>query len=207
MKQQDFEPKTSLKSLLSQILLLIYNYKITNYKFDLKNIVLYINDYSNYFRSGIFLLGIHAFLVYYHKHNFFSLNAIVASLEREEIFADVDFYFVKSRNELTNTIKELLKTYHKVVVGISFYTTQIFDIYGLIQHLRDRFNKRIIIIAGGAHPTGDPSGTLNMGFDVAVVGEGEETAIELMEAIIFNKPYKDVKGIAYISEVAGYIYT
>jgi B12-binding domain/radical SAM domain protein len=186
---------------------LIYDNKITNYKFDLKNIVLYNNDYNYQFKLGIFLLGTHAFLVYYHRYNFFSLNAIVASLEREEIFANVDFYFSKARNELINTIEELLKTYHKIVIGISFYTTQIFDIYSLVQHLRDKFKEKIFIIAGGAHPTGDPSGTLKMGFDVAVVGEGESTIIELMKAIITNKPYKGVKGIAYLSENAEYIYT
>ena len=148
-----------------------------------------------------------AFLVYYHKHNFFSLNAIVGSLEKEEIFVNIDFHFAKSRDELLKTLEELLKTYSKIVTGISFYTTQIFTTYDLIQDLRDKFNRKIIIIAGGSHPTGDPSGTLKMGFDVVVVGEGEETIIELMEAIITNKHYRGVKGIAYISDKNEYVYT
>jgi B12-binding domain/radical SAM domain protein len=148
-----------------------------------------------------------AFLVYYHRHNFFSLNAIVASLEKEEIFVNIDFYFAKSRNELVDTLEGLLKTYPKIVIGISFYTTQIFDTYDLVQFLRDQFKEGILIFAGGSHPTGDPSGTLKMGFDVVVVGEGEETIIQLMEAIITDKPYKGVKGIAYKSENAEYVYT
>jgi anaerobic magnesium-protoporphyrin IX monomethyl ester cyclase len=41
----------------------------------------------------------------------------------------------------------------------------------------------IPVIAGGPHPTADTEGTLKAGFDFAVVGEGEQTALQLFSAL------------------------
>ena len=38
-------------------------------------------------------------------------------------------------------------------------------------------------IAGGPHPTADPEGTLALGFDVAVLGEGEATLLDLLRTL------------------------
>lgn len=149
---------------------------------------------------GKFFLKKVAFVVYYHKHNFYGLNAIIASLETDEIFESIDFYFPRSKDNLIETLENKVKIYDKIVVGISFYTTQLFEIHKLVQILKSKFDKKGLIIAGGSHPTGDPFGTLKMGFDIVVVGEGEETIIELMQKIIANENYGVVKGIAYIND-------
>ncbi len=61
-------------------------------------------------------------------------------------------------------------------------------------------------VAGGAHATGDPYGTLkNLGFKVAVIGEAEETIVELVEALENGSldVLENVKGIVvdYGSEI------
>ncbi|MEE9379136.1 MAG: TIGR04013 family B12-binding domain/radical SAM domain-containing protein [Candidatus Lokiarchaeia archaeon] len=148
-----------------------------------------------------------AFLIYYHKQNFYSLNAIAGALETNEVFDSIDFYFVRTLDKLLVTLEEVIKMYHKVVIGISFSTIQLFETFELVQRLKNRFSGRFLTLAGGSHPTGDPYGTLKMGFDIVVVGEGEETIIELMQTIINNEYYSTIRGIAYIDDDNEYKFT
>jgi anaerobic magnesium-protoporphyrin IX monomethyl ester cyclase len=53
-----------------------------------------------------------------------------------------------------------------------------------------------LLVVGGPLPTLDPTDYLDL-FDVAVIGEGEETMVELSEKASNNEPYAAVKGIAY----------
>ena len=52
-----------------------------------------------------------AFVIYYHKHNFYSLNVIAGALETDEIFESIDFYFSRSLSELLKTLEEIVKKY------------------------------------------------------------------------------------------------
>ena len=56
-----------------------------------------------------------------------------------------------------------------------------------------------IIVVGGEHPTALPENTLqkNDFIDIVVLGEGEETFLNLIECIDKNLDYRNVKGIAY----------
>ncbi len=148
-----------------------------------------------------------AFIFYYHRDNFYSLNAIAGALETDKIFESIDFYFVPTQNKLIITLEEVVKKYNKTIVGISFYTTQLLETQDLIQTIKRKFKNKTIIVAGGPHPTGDPFGTLRIGVDIVVVGESEETIIELMQRIVNNEKFDDVKGIAYINENKKYNYT
>ncbi len=53
-----------------------------------------------------------------------------------------------------------------------------------------------VLIAGGPHPSGAPEETLEH-FDYVVIGEGEETLPELIDAIKTGKDVSSIKGIAY----------
>lgn len=64
-----------------------------------------------------------------------------------------------------------------------------------------RVRKRPFYILGGHGPTPEPEYFLRKsGADVAVLGEGEETIIELIDAVVNHKPLKGIRGIAYIEE-------
>jgi anaerobic magnesium-protoporphyrin IX monomethyl ester cyclase len=53
----------------------------------------------------------------------------------------------------------------------------------------------MLMVAGGAHPTIDPQDVLkNTPVEVCIVGEGEETATELLKKVIANQPITDVVG-------------
>jgi anaerobic magnesium-protoporphyrin IX monomethyl ester cyclase len=53
-----------------------------------------------------------------------------------------------------------------------------------------------LLVAGGPQPTADPKGFLD-DFDVAVIGEGEQTIVELAEAFERGADLSCVNGIAY----------
>jgi B12-binding domain/radical SAM domain protein len=58
--------------------------------------------------------------------------------------------------------------------------------------------ENVTLLAGGPHPGGDPLGTLQVGFDVVVLGEGEATLPVLLRRIRAGESYHDVPGVAYL---------
>jgi len=60
------------------------------------------------------------------------------------------------------------------LICYSFKTSQADRVGEEVRILRDRFGGSIKLIAGGPHPSGDPRGTLDMGFDAVFVGPCEE---------------------------------
>jgi len=148
-----------------------------------------------------------ALVLYYNSQNKYSFNALVGAVETEECFGDLKIYFIRRENELITELLNIIKKHEKVVVGISFFTTQLWDTYRIIRKLREKYGHKLLYIAGGPHPTGDPLGTLKVGFNLVVRGEGEETLIELLQKIDNNEDYTTVKGIAFIDDEGEYHYT
>ena len=112
-------------------------------------------------------------ILYYDKPNRYSFNALVGAIETDDYIRDFNITFVPNAEGINNAIENVLARFKKIVVGFSFATTQLWNTHSLIKKLRERDSRKILYIAGGPHPTGDPIGTLMMGFDIAVVGEGE----------------------------------
>jgi len=84
-------------------------------------------------------------------------------------------------------------------VGITSVTLAIGNAYKLAGMIKAR-DPRVTIIIGGAHVTAVPEETMSRyadGFDVGVVGEGERTITELLEAIEGGKPLDHIRGIIF----------
>jgi len=148
-----------------------------------------------------------AFVVYYQKNNIYSFNALIAAIETQEDLEDIKIYFIRGEENLKDEIESLIIRHKKVILGISFFTTQLWDIEKLVKSLRRKFRHNVLIVAGGPHPTGDPSGTLNIGFDLVVIGEGEETLIDLLRHIKKNQTYYNIKGIGFKDGNSNHQYT
>jgi B12-binding domain/radical SAM domain protein len=141
-----------------------------------------------------------AVVFYYQKQNIYSFNALIAAIETEPQLADLDFFFIRGHENLYNDLERIIGSHITTVVGVSFFTTQLWEISDLVKSLREKYKNNILIIAGGPHPTGDPEGTLKMGFDLVVKGEGEETLIEILNNVKNNIDLKTVEGIAYLGK-------
>jgi len=82
---------------------------------------------------------------------------------------------------ITKDFKEILKAKPKVVL-YSFFTEEIWGpLLGEVRLLKER---GALLVAGGYHAIAMPKHTLNrLGFDIAVIGEGEEVIYQLLTAL------------------------
>ncbi|MFH1127764.1 MAG: TIGR04013 family B12-binding domain/radical SAM domain-containing protein, partial [archaeon] len=138
-----------------------------------------------------------ALALYYNQPNRNSFNALIGAIGTDARFKDLDIFFLDNEKELISKISGIENTHEKTIIAISFLTTQLWETKKLISRLKKKLNTRPLYIAGGPHPTGDPKGTLSLGFDIAIIGEGEETFIELLKNIDSGSDYTTMKGIAY----------
>ncbi len=148
-----------------------------------------------------------AFVAFYQKQNIYSFNALIGAIETEQLLNDIKIHFIRGYDNLINDLNKIINNNDRVIVGISFFTTQLWEIKDLIKDLRRKYSKKVVLIAGGPHPTGDPFGTLKMGFDLVVIGEGEETIIEILQKIKNDENIFKIKGISFLNENNYYIYT
>ncbi len=144
-----------------------------------------------------------ALLFYYTKENRYSLNVILGALERHVICDSLqgfEILFANERNVL-QLAKDATQRFDLVIFLFSFFTTQIFQIFPLIEKLKFSLPKeRVLFLAGGPHPTGDPLGTLMAGFDLVFLFEAEESLPNFLRAYLSSQDFKKVKGIAYLEE-------
>jgi len=84
------------------------------------------------------------------------------------------------------------------VVGLTAMTPTISTAMSIAHHLKQA-NPDLTIILGGAHATLLPDETLatTPEIDVIVRGEGEETIIELLQALEDKQPLDNISGISY----------
>ena len=146
-------------------------------------------------------------MAFYQKQNIYSFNALIGAIETEELLNDIKIHFIRGYDNLIDELKKIIENNDRIIVGISFFTTQIWEIKDLIEDLRRKYSKKVFLIAGGPHPSGDPFGTLKIGFDLVVVGEGEETIIEILKKFKFDENIFKIKGLSFFNKNDNYIYT
>ena len=72
----------------------------------------------------------------------------------------------------------------------------------LAEHIRAHFPEAIMVL-GGEHCTAVPELSLRTSvFDIVVLGEGEETFVNLAKASLAGEPWHEIPGIAYIDDNA-----
>lgn len=83
-------------------------------------------------------------------------------------------------------------------VGVSANTINIYSAADLAERLK-KANTAIVTIVGGPHMTAVPEETMKRfsDIDIGVIGEGEDTIVELLGALVKGRDLKSVKGIIY----------
>jgi len=110
-----------------------------------------------------------------------------------ERLPDVEFTYLEpflSLEEHINKVAEIKPD----VYAISFTTPRrdlSFEAIKKVKALR----LKMLMVAGGAHPTIDPQDVLkNTPIEICIRGEGEETTTELIQKLLQNQPVTDVVG-------------
>jgi len=112
-------------------------------------------------------------------------------------------YTVKLLDQRTQIITpQLLEEYlgaETVCVGISSMTgTQVRHALHLAQMVRDLVGNKVPIVWGGCHPTIAPEQTLrNDKVDVVIIGEGDQSFLEVVRALDHRQSLQNVQGIMY----------
>lgn len=84
-----------------------------------------------------------------------------------------------------------------LAVGISAMSVQVYSACKIAEFIRKK-RPDLPIIWGGVHPSLYPEDTARSPLvDIVVRGEGEETAVELLDCLSLRKPLHNVKGITY----------
>jgi radical SAM superfamily enzyme YgiQ (UPF0313 family) len=90
-------------------------------------------------------------------------------------------------------------------VAVSFTTPHLWRVKELLLRVRGLQDGRADIassglwIAGGPHPTADPEGTLRLGFDVVVRGEGEATLLDLLRTAAASLGRGDLRPVSLLA--------
>lgn len=90
------------------------------------------------------------------------------------------------------------------IIGFTLFTETALYGYDLINSLGNR--PGFCVVAGGPHASAEPAEVLEHGFDVVVIGEGEETLVDLVQVLRSGGNLSDVAGLAW-SDAAGSLQT
>lgn len=108
------------------------------------------------------------------------------------------------------TFEELIsKIRNNTVIGVScMFSNSWLSDKVLLQKIRSKFPETIIVV-GGEHATALPEYILKdcEAVDIIILGEGEETFVEMLNTIESNTDLKQVNGIFYKDRTTGEIHT
>ncbi|MGE4357065.1 MAG: radical SAM protein [Candidatus Omnitrophota bacterium] len=140
------------------------------------------------------------------KDNLFTNESLVPSLGLASISAYCRKYGIKSKvidlrlpHCTSKDVLDYISDNKPLLVGITAFTTEV-TAGNEIARLIKEFFPQLPIVVGGPHPSIIPRETLSefTNFDIAVIGEGEKTLIDLIQ--IFEN--KEMNRIDYIRGIA-----
>ena len=137
------------------------------------------------------VLGNSCLIFPFSRVNANAIGALVGSLDIHPILKDLKIYFPKI-SEIPEQDK--YQNFQRIILAVSVYSTQVAKISKLIELYRKALkNKKLIVIAGGPHPTGDPFSMLINGPDIVCVGEGEAVFTEFIMKYLENDDYFNIR--------------
>ena len=104
------------------------------------------------------------------------------------------------RNNLS-TLLNKISQFNPDMIGVSCNTLQVKETYSLADAIKVKF-EGVKIVVGGPHPTIAPEEMLSQSqsIDFCVIGEGEQTILELVDCISNGGDLANVAGIAFRKE-------
>lgn len=114
----------------------------------------------------------------------FAFTVLAGALEREEDAGGLALHFAKSREQMLDVAIAAADRGEATVLAFSFYSPGFPEAVEDLQWIRARLEgRKVLCIAGGVHATSETEETLQAGFDLVAVGEGEKTILELVRRL------------------------
>jgi B12-binding domain/radical SAM domain protein len=129
----------------------------------------------------------------------FAVNALAGAVEVHPASREVPVTVARSPAAVIEAVRAALAAGRRPVVGWSFYTASAAEVAAELAAVRAATpDGRVVHLAGGAHASGAPEATLRAGFDLAAVGEGEETLPRVLGALAAGGDPRAVPGLAWL---------
>lgn len=140
-----------------------------------------------------------SFIIYYKATNTYALNVIAGAVMSKIDSPHLEVIFAERLDTLVDAIHTALRNRRKAIVAWSFYSPHFHKCVEDLQTVKQRVqDENVIHLAGGVHATAEAEATLREGFDLATIGEGEKTVVQLLQNILAGEDFRSVKGVAYI---------
>ena len=97
---------------------------------------------------------------------------------------------------LEEAISQILE-FEPDLVGITLHATAAHNNAGYIARGVKKAKPDTVLVAGGHHATFLPEELIEAGFDISVLGEGDETIYDIAMAIIENGSFNRINGIVF----------
>jgi radical SAM superfamily enzyme YgiQ (UPF0313 family) len=127
----------------------------------------------------------------------YSLSIISSFLKQHH--RNVTLFDAAVNNLKRKAIVEYVKELNPNILGITIISQHLPHTIDFLKDIK-RLLPGITVVAGGPHVTGDYENLMhkNKEIDIAVIGEGEYTMLEIIECIENGKSLDNVKGLSYM---------
>lgn len=106
--------------------------------------------------------------------------------------------FPRRPQALLEATRTALERGERVLVAWSFYSASFEECAEELAWLREHAPGPWTALAGGVHATAEPLEVLEAGFELAALGEGEHTVLELARALVEGAPLHATAGVAHL---------
>jgi B12-binding domain/radical SAM domain protein len=145
-------------------------------------------------------MAAHALAFAFNRQNRHSIATLIGAVEMDGRLADLAIHLLDPRTDLGRQIERLAAQHERLVVGFSFTTFNVLEVFEDVRAIKERLASRridhVTLVAGGPHASGDWRQTLEMGFDVVVVGEAERSFPDLLAHLCQGEDIGNIRGVA-----------
>jgi B12-binding domain/radical SAM domain protein len=144
-------------------------------------------------------------LLHYRRVARHALNVLWGAVEVTPATAALPCTAVSGPDAVAAAARASLAAGRRPVVAWSFYTAALAEVFAELAAVRTALGPEahgVLHVAGGPHASAAPEGVLRAGFDLVVVGEGEETFPALLARLDAAAPWQDLPGLAWLEDGA-----
>ncbi len=116
------------------------------------------------------------------RENRYTLPVLLGCMEEEGLNRDFRILIADSLEEIS-----LNASSQEAIIAFSFMTPNLGQVREEVERLRETLHQKSLFLAGGSHATGDPEGTLQLGFDFVFWGESERTFPAFLHQFLSGK--------------------
>lgn len=133
-----------------------------------------------------------------------ALNVLTAAVRHDPRTADLPIDFARAADEVARAVRARCAEGRAVIVAWSFYSTDLDPALADLAAVRAATADlaHVTHLAGGVHATAEPRATLDAGFDLVALGEGERTLVEVLLAAREGRDLRTAPGLAWIDDGA-----